>query len=717
MQNPLELLNYSWSKKLPVIVQTEVAECGLASMAMIANYYGHDVDLNALRRKFSISSKGATLEGLIKLADGLQFSSRPLRLELEDLSKLKMPAILHWNLNHFVVLKSVKGNKVTIHDPSIGVKILTLEECSKHFTGVALELTPTPDFKAEKISKKAKLSDFWTRISGVKRVLIQILILSMLLQIFAMATPFYMQIVVDDVIVSQDLNLLMILAIGFGLLTLINILVTALRGVVVLYMGTQLNIQIATNLFRHLLKLPMDYFEKRHIGDVISRFGSLENIKELLTTGLVEAVVDGIMAIGLLAMMFVYSPLLSLIVLISITLYILLRLLLYKPYQQLNEEVIVTGAKQQSNFMESVRAIQSVKLFGNESQRQTVWNNYYADNMNASIKVGKLDISYIFINTFLFGLENVLVIYLAATQVIDGLLTVGMLFAFMSYKRQLTTKASALVDKTIQFKMLSLHMERLGDIVLTEQEQDIDGQREINEVKGVLCLKDISFKYSDNDPYILQGLNFDIEQGQSIAIVGPSGCGKTTLVKIMLGLLKPESGKVCLDGYDIRQVGLRNYRGLIATVMQDDQLLSGSIADNICFFDPQPDQKRIEKCAEMAAIHYDISVMPMAYHTLIGDMGSSLSGGQKQRLLLARALYKKPKILFLDEATSSLDVGLETIVNDTVKELNITRIIIAHRPETIAMADKKLLLYKGVLTEIPEQLAETKDTATDEESE
>lgn len=709
MQNPLELLNYGWGKKLPVIIQTEVAECGLASVAMIANYYGHEVDLNALRRRFSISSKGATLEGLIKLADGLQFSSRPLRLELEDLEKLKMPAVLHWNLSHFVVLESVKGNKVTIHDPAIGVKVLTLEECSKHFTGVALELTPTPDFKPEKIAKKAKLSDFWSRISGVKRVLIQILILSILLQIFAMATPFYMQIVVDDVIVSQDLNLLMILAIGFGLLTLINILVTALRGVVVLYMGTQLNIQIATNLFRHLLKLPMDYFEKRHIGDVISRFGSLENIKELLTTGLVETVVDGIMAIGLLAMMFVYSPLLSLIVLTSITLYIILRLLLYKPYQQLNEEVIVTGAKQQSNFMESVRAIQSVKLFGNESQRQTVWNNYYADNMNASIKVGKLNISYVFINTFLFGLENVLVIYLAATQVIDGFLTVGMLFAFMSYKRQLTTKASALVDKTIEFKMLSLHMERLGDIVLTEQEQDIEGQREIDEVKGVLSLKNISFKYSDNDPYILQDLNFDIEQGQSIAIVGPSGCGKTTLVKIMLGLLKPEKGKVILDGYDIRQIGLRSYRGLIATVMQDDQLLSGSIADNICFFDPESDQKRIEKCAEMAAIHYDISVMPMAYHTLIGDMGSSLSGGQKQRLLLARALYKEPKILFLDEATSSLDVGLETIVNDTVKKLNITRIIIAHRPETIAMADKKLLLYKGVLTEIPEQAASLKD--------
>ena len=691
MKNPLELLNYGWGNKLPVIVQTEVAECGLASMAMVANYHGHKVDLNALRRKFSISSKGATLQGLIKLADSLQLSSRPLRLDLVDLDKLKTPTILHWDLNHFVVLKSVKGNKVTIHDPAVGMRVYDMDEFSKHFTGVALELTPTPDFKPEKLAKKAKLSDFWNRISGVKRVLIQIFILSILMQAFALAMPFYMQLVVDDVVISQDLNLLLILALGFGLLTFINIVVTALRGTVILYMGTQLNIQIAANLFRHLLKLPMDYFEKRHIGDVISRFGSLENIKQLLTTGLIEAIVDGIMAIGLVVMIFVYSPLLALIVIVAVALYIIVRLALYRPYRLLNEEVIVTGAKQQSNFMETVRAIQSVKLFGNETQRQTVWHNYYADTR------------YMFINTFIFGLENVIVIYLAATQVIDSLMTVGMLFAFMSYKRQFTAKASALVDKIIQFKMLSLHMERLGDIVLSEQETDIESQRQVKveEINGKLKLENISFKYSDNEPYILNNLNLEIKQGVSVAIVGPSGCGKTTLMKIMLGLLLPEKGKVCIDDYDIRQVGLRAYRGMIATVMQDDQLLSGSINDNICFFEPNFDQERIEECAKMAAIHTDISLMPMAYHTLIGDMGSSLSGGQKQRLLLARALYKKPKILFLDEATSSLDVGLETIVNETVKKLNITRVIIAHRPETIAMADKILVLNQGQLAEMP----------------
>lgn len=700
MDNPVKLLNFSWKKSLPVILQTEVAECGLASVAMVANYHGHKVDLNALRRQYSISSKGATLQGLISLADSLYFSARPLRLELEELSQLKTPCILHWDLNHFVVLKQVKGDKVTIHDPALGVRVLKLDEVSKHFTGVALELTPTPDFKPEKIERRAKLSDFWSRVTGLKRVLIQILVLSVLLQIFAIASPFYMQLVVDDVVISRDTDLLMVLALGFGLLMLISIIVTALRATIILYMGAQLNIQMAANLFRHLLKLPMDYFEKRHIGDVVSRFGSLEDVKELMTTGLIETIVDGIMAIGLLIMIFIYSPTLAFIVLGAVVLYVIVRLLLYRPFRQLNEEAIVTDAKQDSNFMETVRGIQSIKLFGNENQRQTVWHNYYADAMNAGIKIGKLTIGYNFINGLIFGVENIVVIYLAATQVIDSLMTIGMLYAFMSYKSQFTGKASALVDKVIQFKMLSLHLERLGDIVLTEQEKDIDGESVITKIKGDLKLDNVSFRYSDNEPYIVKDLDFSIEQGESIAIVGSSGCGKTTLMKIMLGLLEPESGSIKVDGYEVRQIGLRKYRSMIGTVMQNDQLLSGSIADNIGFFEPEFDQKRIEECATMAAIHHDIMAMPMAYHTLIGDMGSSLSGGQKQRLLLARALYKKPKILFLDEATSHLDVGLESVVNETVKTLNITRIMIAHRPETIAMADRVVALENGNIIEI-----------------
>ncbi len=696
MKKTIELLNFKSKNKLPVIIQTEVAECGLASMAMVANYYGHEVDLNSLRHLFAISSKGATLAGLIKLADSLQLVSRPVRLELEDLAQLQMPAILHWDMNHFVVLKSVKGNKITIHDPAVGLRVFSFEEFSHHFTGVALELTPSPEFKAKKLITKVNLSDFWNKISGIKRVLIQIFILSIIIQIFAIASPFYMQLVVDDVIINRDYDLLILLAIGFGFLSLVSIFVSTLRSLVILYMNSQLSIQISANIFRHLLKLPMDFYMKRHIGDVISRFGSLENIKELLTTGLIETSVDGIMAIGLLVMIFLYSPVLAFIVIITVLIYLAIRLALYKRFRMLNEEVIVKGAKQQTNFMETVRAIQSVKLFGNETQRQAVWLNHYADTMNSNIKVSKLTIHYNVINSVLFGMGDIIIIYLAATQVMNNLMSIGMLFAFMSYKMRFTSTTSALIEKYIQFKMLSLHLERLGDIVLTEQEKNLQGSIVFDTNKQIeLSLQNISFRYSQSEPYILRELNLKVHKGQSVAIVGPSGCGKSTLMKVMLGLLQPETGEVLINNEDITKIGLSKYRSKIATVMQDDQLLSGSISDNICFFEPNFDLNRIRECAKQAAIDKDITTMPMGYHTLIGDMGNSLSGGQKQRILLARALYKKPEILFLDEATSSLDVNLERQVNKTIKKLNITRIIIAHRPETIAMADKVFRLENG----------------------
>ncbi len=704
MKNPVELLEFSGSRKLKLILQTEAAECGLACIAMLANYYEYKIDLNTLRREYPISLKGASLQSLINTADRLQLASRPLRLDMEDLPKLSLPCILHWDMNHFVVLKKVTKHNITILDPGLGERIYRLAEVSRHFSGVALELTPTKNFKTKKAEKKLKLSELWDRITGLKRSLIQVFILSLLLQAFAIAAPFYMQLTVDDVIVSHDLDLMLILAIGFLLLMLIQVAVTALRSFVIMLMGTQMNIQIANNLFRHLIRLPLDWFEKRHIGDVVSRFGSLDQVKELLTTGVIEAIVDGIMVIGTLVMMFLYSPTLAWVVIVAVILYSIIRVILYKPLRRLSEENIVANAKEDSNFMETVRATQTIKIFGKETQRQTVWQNLYADAMNSGIRLGKLNIGYSAINGLLFGIENVIVIYLAANNVIDGVISVGMLYAFMAYKQQFTGKAASLIDKFIQFKMLSLHLTRIGDIALTPTESDDGGltgkSLAKQEIKGEISLNRLSFRYSASEPFIFENVSLTIKSGQSIAIIGPSGCGKTTLMKVMLGLLKAETGHILVDGIDIIKMGNQNYRNQIAAVMQDDQLLSGSIADNICFFDPEFEQEKIEACAKMAAIHSDIMVMPMTYNSLIGDMGTTLSGGQKQRIILARALYKGPKILFLDEATSHLDTELESHVNNSIKYLKMTRIIIAHRQETIKSADRVLLMKNGILSEV-----------------
>ncbi|NVJ62395.1 MAG: peptidase domain-containing ABC transporter [Gammaproteobacteria bacterium] len=704
MNNPVHLLEFAGFNSVKPILQTEAAECGLACIAMIANYYGHKIDLNTLRRQYPISLKGATLQCLIATADKLHMASRPLKVDLDHLKDLKTPCVLHWDMNHFVVLKKVSRNKVTIIDPAVGERVFSVQEFSKHFTGIALELTATKKFIKKDEVNKLKLSELWNKITGLKRSLLQVLVLSLLMQVFIIVTPFYVQLAIDDVVVSQDVDLMLILAIGFLLIMLFQVCVTALRSLVILIMGTQMNFQIANNLFRHLLRLPQGWFEKRHIGDIVSRFGSLDSVKELLTTGTIEALVDGVMIIGTLVMMYIYSPTLAWLVVATALIYCLIRMILFKPFKNFNEENIVANAKEDSNFMETVRASQTIKLYRKEVERQTVWQNLYADTMNTGIKLEKLNIGFTSANKLLFGIENIIVIYLAATNIIAGIMTVGMLFAFIAYKQQFTMKAISLIDKFIQFRMLSLHLTRIGDIALTPTEKDFDQESNpfihTGNLKGSLRLDNISFRYAADEPLLFNNASIRINAGESVAIVGASGCGKSTLMKIMLGLIEADNGQVMIDGININKLGSQNYRGQIAAVMQNDQLLSGSIADNICFFAPEYDQKEIERCARMASVHDDIMAMPMNYNTLIGDMGSTLSGGQKQRIILARALYKKPKILFLDEATSHLDIKLENKVNTCVKNLNMTRVIIAHRKETILSADRIFRVTQGKIIEL-----------------
>lgn len=693
---PEALLNFGSHRPLPVIVQTEVAECGLACLAMITGFYGFDTDMTSLRRRFSISSHGTNLKQLMDMAGRLHLSPRALRAEVDDLPQLQLPCIIHWSLNHFVVLKAIKRKKFILHDPAIGERLLDREEFSRHFTGVVLELTPTQAFEAGEDKRYLRLSHFWSRIVGLKRSLIQILLLSLLLQLFAIASPFYMQTVVDDVILRHDDNLLLVLAIGFGLLLLIQLGTGALREFVILHIANRLAIQMSANLFRHLIRLPMDYFSKRHMGDIVSRFGSLGNVRQLLTTGLVAAVVDGIMALITLAAMFFYDARLTLIVLVVVVLYVVLRWALYRPFRLLTEESIIASAQENSHFMESVRAMQTIKLFQRENDRQGQWQNRLAEMINKNIRLARWGIGYSTINGLLFGLENILVIYFAATAVMGNVISLGMLYAFMAYKGRFIGAMDGLITQWIEFKMLDLHLNRLADIAFTETEKidehhtsdNLDNSHE--QLAGQITARNLGYRYGETEEPIFQKLNFIIEPGETVAITGPSGCGKTTLLKCLMGLIEPTEGEVLIDGKPLRH--LRHYRSQIAGVMQEDQLISGDIANNIACFEPHPDINKVYFCAQLACIHEDILRMPMQYNTLVGDMGTSLSGGQKQRIILARALYREPRILFMDEATSHLDVGNESVVNHHIQQLPITRVLVAHRPETVASAGRQIKL-------------------------
>lgn len=698
----LDRVSLGSSRRVPLILQTEAAECGLACIAMVISYHGHVTDLPSLRQRFSVSLKGATLANLMQLASNLHFNSRPLRLELEELVELRTPCVLHWDLNHFVVLIRANKKRVIIHDPAFGRRTLSYEEVSKHFTGVALELSPNAQFQPQTEKQRIKISGLMGKVVGLKRALLQILALSLSLQVFAVISPFFMQLVVDQALVTADKDLLITLSIGFFLLMLIQTSVGLLRSWVVMDMSTQLNLQWGANMLAHLMRLPVAYFEKRHVGDVVSRFGSMGAIQKTLTSTFIEAILDGVMAITMFAMMMLYSPLLGGVAITSVLMYGLLRWAAYRPFREANEEQIVLSAKQQSHFLESIRGIQSIKLFNREEDRLARWLNLVVDTTNRSLKTQRMSLGFGTANTFIFGAQGILIVYLGADLVMTNAMSVGMLFAFVSYKDQFTGRIGGLIDKWVEVKMLSLHAERLADIALTEPEP-VASPAQVHQLQHLppsIELRNVFFRYSDAEPFVLKGASMRIEPGESVAIVGPSGCGKTTLLKMILGILKPTSGEVLVGGLPLSHISAAAMRQACGTVMQEDQLFAGSINENISFFDPQPDQVRIEACAKLASIHDEIMAMPMAFNTLIGDMGSAVSGGQKQRILLARALYKQPKFLLLDEATSHLDVDRERLVNAAIRRSKVTRIIIAHRPETIQSAQRVIAMEQGIALDL-----------------
>lgn len=690
----LGALRFGSLRALPVFLQTEAAECGLASLGMVACFHGHRTDLAGLRRRFTVSLKGATLAYLMQAAGRLHLAPRPLKLELEELPQLRTPCILHWDLNHFVVLHSADARGAVIHDPASGRKRLAMAEVSRHFTGIALELSPTAQFRPADERRRVALRDLMGPVVGLKRSMAQVFMLALCLQAVAIVSPFYMQWAVDGAVVSADRDLLTVLGLGFMLLAVIHVAISVLRSWAVLYLSTTLNLQWLANVFSHLLRLPVSYFEKRHLGDVVSRFGAVTNIQRTLTSSFVEALIDGVMAIATLAMMLVYSAGLTALAAAAVAVYGVLRWAFYEPLRRATEEHIVHTAKQQSHFLETIRGVQSIKLFGRQEERRSRWLNLVVDAVNQDLVSQKLGLGFRCANALVFGLERVAIIWIGAMLVLDSAFSVGMLFAFVAYKEQFSARVAGLVDKMIDLRMLGLQGERLADIVLAAPEPECAAVS-ADDVDASLEVRGLSYRYSDMEPFVLLNCSFSIQAGESVALVGPSGGGKTTLLKLMLGLLPPTDGKVLAGGIDINKLGIDRYRKMVGTVMQDDQLFAGSIGDNISFFDPAPDHGSIERFARLAAVHDDIAAMPMGYNTLIGDMGAALSGGQKQRILLARALYKQPRILFLDEATSALDVQRERAVNDAIRSLNLTRIIIAHRPETIASADRVIVLQGG----------------------
>jgi len=692
-----------FSRRIPVILQSEAPECGIACLAMVASFHGHRTDLSAMRLRLSPSLKGITLKHVAQIAETMGMTARGVQVPLQSLGKLRLPAVLHWDMNHFVVLTRVSGRKLTIHDPARGKRVLNLDEASRHFTGVAMEFTPTGAFERKDEREKLHSWQLLGVASGFKGTIAQILTLSFALEVFAIAMPFFLQLVVDRVVVGRDRDLLTVLGIGFGTLVVIQVAVTAVRAWVGVYLSTNINLRLLTNLFNHMLRLPLAWFEKRNLGDIVSKFRSVDAIQRTLSTTFVETAVDGVMVILTLVVMGFYSLTLTGVVLVAAVLYAAARWLFYYPQRFATDEQLAHEGRSSTHFIETLRGMMAIKLNLREAERRSAYQNLIVDQTNALVRVQNVGILQRASNALVFGIENVVVVWVGALLVLDGQFTVGMLYAFIGFKLVFLGRVINLVEKWNEFRMLDLHAERVADIALAQPEQmspPLPGDM----TSGPLAIeaRDVGFAYGP-EGFVFRNVSVNVFPGETVAIVGPSGSGKTTLIKVLLGLLPVTEGEVRVNGRNLADWDAAQYRARVGAVMQDDQLFVGTIEDNISFFDTEHDNERVRESAKAAMIHDEIMAMPMQYNTIVGSLGMALSGGQKQRVLLARALYRRPRVLFLDEAFDQLDMALERRISGSLSlDRMMSLVIVSHRPETASTAGKRLELVSHVLPITPQ---------------
>lgn len=683
----------SRSNVLPLIQQTTISECGLACLAMVSSYHGLEVDLPRLRARFATSLRGMNFADMQAISDRLGLAARGVRARLQAIGQLQLPAVLHWNENHFVVLKEVNTNHVVIHDPGLGVVKVARKQLERHFDGVAMEFRPTPAFQPGTDKQRTSVFSLFAGMSDLKRSLLQILCISLALEVFTNLTPLYMQWVIDEVLPTADMDLLTVLFCAYLAIFVLQSLTSVVRSWVVLRFGVIVNAALQTRVFNHLLRLPCSYFEQRHVGDVVSRFHSLHAIQSTLTTNFVEVIINGVMSVFIAVIIFAYSPKLAGVACLFLVIYALLRWIRYHPFRDAMTEQIVAQAKLDSHFLETIRGVRGIKLFNKHLLRREQWLKLLYSTYNTGNRLAFLNVKYGEIGSLIASFEKGLILYLGAQQVMAGEMSIGFLMAFVAYKDQFVGRMDGLIQKAVDLAMLKLQIDRLWDIIGTEAEADPETPLQLSrpQIGTDISVRNISFRYSEYENWVLHNFSADFRAGEHVAITGRSGAGKSTLAKLILGIQQPVEGDILIGGASLRTLGAAG-RKHISCVMQDDDLYAGSVLENICFFDEVPDVDRAVRCAELAEIHHEILDMKMGYDTMVGDMGSTLSGGQKQRVLIARALYAEPRVLVLDESTSHLDVELEKRIAANIRSLAITRISIAHRPETIASADRILEL-------------------------
>ena len=686
-------------RTIPFIQQMEISDCGAACLAMTLAFHGKVVSLDELRAVTATGRDGIDALAMVAAAQHYGLRARGVRVEPDELKLLAEASILHWEFNHFVVLESVKKDVVVVMDPAVGRRSIPIEEFGRSFTGVAVEFEETEEFERSKESR-ANVWRYLTPLVRQSGMLARVGAMSLLIQLFALAVPILIGVLVDRIVPGAETELLFVLSLGLGVMVLFHLLASFVRAHLLLHLRTHLDLGITRGFIEHLSKLPYAFFLQRSTGDLMVRLNSNATIREIMTSATLSAILDGLLVTSYLILMFALSPTLGFLVLVLGVMQIMVLLATRQRQQRLMTETLQAQSRQQSYLVQLLNGIETLKAAGAEPRAVERWSNLFIDEINVSIKRGRLAAVVDSLLSALRIASPVIILAVGAMLVLNGALTLGQMLSTNALAAGFLGPLSTLVTVGLQIQLLGSYMERINDVLDAEPEEDPSKVQPAPKLKGAISVEGLTFRYPGMETEVIRGISFDIHPGQSVAIVGRSGSGKSTLAKLLLGLYRPAAGTIRFDGNDLSTLEARTVRTQLGIVTQDSYYFNTTVRENIALNYPEAPLDKVVECAKLACIHDDIEAMPMTYETLISDGGATLSGGQRQRLALARSMLHDPAILLLDEATSELDAITEAEVYRNLDGHRGTRILIAHRLSTIANCDLIIVLEDGTIAEM-----------------
>ncbi len=703
---PLKRRLLNFLDRYPWVEQQSSSDCGAACLSMIGRYWGKNFPLYLLREQANIGRSGASLKNLASAAEQLGFSARPVRASLSRLAEQKAPWIAHWEGMHYVVVYYVTAKRVFFADPAVGRSSLPRTEFQAHWTGYALLLEPTERLHQIQV-KQASLNRYLAALLPYRSLILQVILVSLLIQILGLVTPLFTQIILDQVVVQKSQSALNIFVLGLLLFSVWGICMAAVRQYLLSYFSNRLDLTLISGFIRHTLTLPLKFFESRRVGDILTRVQENQKIQRFLIGQVVLAWLDFLTGFVYLGLMLYYNWRLTLLVLALIPPIVLLTLAATPFLRQVSRQIFNEAADQNSVLVEMISGIATIKAAAAEQELRWGWENHLTQQMNMQFKGQKLGIGLQTVSGLINSIGSTALLWYGATLVIQDELTIGQFVAFNMMTGYVIGPVIALVNLWDELQEVFISIERLNDVFEAKPESAQSALLMLPPLQGAIRFEDVSFRYGeDEERNVLQNISFEVAAGQTVAVVGRSGSGKSTLVKLLQGLYPATHGHVMIDGHDIRHSSTQSLRSQLGVVPQECFLFSGSILENITLYRAEFTLEQTVEAAKLAEAHGFIQSLPLGYSTKVGERGTALSGGQRQRIAIARALLGNPRILILDEATSSLDTESERRFQQNLAQMRAgsevparTTLIIAHRLSTVRNADKILVLDRGILVE------------------